>query len=41
MVANKGQAVVKATEGVLKSLVTVGTIAGACLALISIIKKGR
>jgi len=41
MITNKGQAVVKATESVLKSLVTVGTIAGAFLALISIAKKGR
>jgi hypothetical protein len=38
---SKGQAVVKATESVLKSLVTVGTIAGACLALISVLKKGK
>jgi hypothetical protein len=38
---DKGQSVVKATEEVLKKLVTVGTIAGAFLALINIMKKGR
>jgi hypothetical protein len=38
---SKGQSVAKATEEVLKKLVTVGTIAGAFLALINILKKGR
>jgi len=35
---SKGQAIAKATEEVLKKLVTVGTIAGALLALMSIMK---
>jgi hypothetical protein len=36
---NKGTSVAKATEEILKKLVTVGTIAGAFLALINIFKK--
>jgi len=36
---SNGQLVVKATEKILKKLVTVGTIAGTFLALINIIRK--
>jgi len=38
---SKGQLVAKATEEILKKLVTAGTIAGIFLALINILKKGR